>query len=86
MSELKPKIYMKQNQSQQEQNVNKDIQGEVKEELLESSLESLFNGIEILQVADGIAHVTIPLSVLKILNLFLKKLDLNSTLERGKER
>jgi transcription antitermination factor NusG len=72
----KPKIYMKQNQSQQDQNVNKNIKQEAKSELIESSLEPLFEGIQILEISGGVAHITMPLSLLKILNLFFKKLDL----------
>ena len=74
---------MKQNQAQNE-NVNKDINQEAKGELIESSLEPLFDGIEILEISGGVAHITMPLSVLKILNLFLKKLDLK--MDKGVER
>jgi len=76
MLEDKPKIYMKQNQSQQEQNVNKNINQEAKSELSMSSLEPLFEEIQILEISGGVAHITMPLSLLKILNLFFKKLDL----------
>jgi len=84
MSEVKPnKIYMKQNQSLQEQNVNKDIKGEVKEELLESSLQPLFNGMEIMQVGDMV-NITMPLSLYKIFSMFFKKLNLQ--MDKGVER
>ena len=79
----KQKVYMKQNQAQNE-NVNKDIKKEATGELIESSLEPLFDGIQVLEITGGLAHITMPLSVLKILNLFLKKLDLQ--MDKGVER